>query len=139
MTATRASAPIAATGNMPERVGVGRASAGIVTFGGVVVCTACPPDPIGGTTWTMYTETGCGPTIMISLSEQDDEEACPLTKVTVTLDPSFLPLYVDEALGGRSPHPVTRFPSSILTLAAVAVQVVPEHALQSGFVMSLRL
>jgi hypothetical protein len=43
MTATRASAPIAATGSMPDFVGVGRASAGIVTYGGVVVCTACPP------------------------------------------------------------------------------------------------
>jgi hypothetical protein len=76
---------------------------------------------------------------MIVFSGQDAEEAWPLTKVTVTLDPSFLPLYVVVALGGSSPEERMVFPSRILTLAVVAVQVVPEQAAQSGFVMSVRL
>jgi hypothetical protein len=80
----------------------------------------------------MYTEIGCGPLIMIFPSEQDAEEAWPLRKVTVTLEPSFLPLYVDEPLGVRSPHPVRIFPSRILILAVDATQVVPEQAVQSG-------
>jgi hypothetical protein len=86
----------------------------------------------------MYTEIACGPVIG-ELSGQDDEEAWPLTKVTVILEPSFLALYVVEALGTRSPHPVRVLPSRILTLAAAAVQVVPEQAKQSGLGESPRL
>jgi hypothetical protein len=87
----------------------------------------------------MYTEIACGPVIG-ELSGQDDEEAWPLTKVTVILEPSFLPLYVDELLGRKSSAPETRvFPLSTLTEDVVAVQIVPEQVVQSGLGESPRL
>jgi hypothetical protein len=128
--AASATAPIAGAGSMSDLVGVGRSSAGTVNPGGVangVVCTICPPDPMGGTMWTMYTEIVCGQVIRTPVLPAQEEEACPLTKLTMTPDPSFLLMYVSTWPGRRS-CPIGRVsPISTLTNDVLAVQVVPEQ------------
>ena len=120
--ATRQAAPIAANGRDADFVvgtGVGTA------VGAAVGSGVAGANPTGGTTLITKTETGCGPVMPYCPDAQVSDGASPFTKLTETLDPSFLALYVNDCRG-RSVFFIATAPLLVTeTVADTAVQVVP--------------
>jgi hypothetical protein len=81
----------------------------------------------------MKSETGWGP-VITAVPGQARAAAWPEMKATVTLEASFLPLYINE-FPGASIREKTVFPELVIvTFAEAAVQTVPLQEAQSGMV-----